>query len=244
MFNKLSDKLQDVFSSLKAKGVLKEEDVTKALREIRIALLEADVALPVAKDFVKSVKEKAIGQNLIKGINPSQQVIKLVNDELIKKLGEKSEGLNLNVAPPAIVLMVGLQGSGKTTTSAKLANLLKKDKKVLLASLDIYRPAAQKQLEILAEQIGVNSLEIVEGQKPEDIAKRAIKEAKNTACDVLILDTAGRLSIDAAMMSEIKSIHKVANPAETLLVLDAMTGQDAINTAKNFNEAVGITGTV
>lgn len=244
MFNKLSDKLQDVFSSLKSKGALKEEDVKKALREIRIALLEADVSLPVAKDFVKSVKDKAIGQDLIKGINPGQQVIKLVNDELIKKLGEKSEGLNLNVAPPAVILMVGLQGSGKTTTSAKLSSLLKKDKKVLLASLDVYRPAAQKQLEVLAEQIGVDSLEIIEGEKPETIAKRAIKEAKNTACDVLILDTAGRLSIDEEMMSEIKSIHKISNPVETLLVLDAMTGQDAVNTAKNFKEAVEITGTV
>jgi len=244
MFAKLSDKLQDVFSSLKSKGTLREEDVKSALREIKIALLEADVALPVAKEFTNSIKEKAIGQEIIKGINPASQVIKIVNDELIKQLGSESSELNLRTNPPAIILMAGLQGSGKTTTSAKIANMLKNNKKVLLASLDVYRPAAQKQLEILAEQIGVGSLEITEGQKPEEITKRAIKTAKSEGYDVLILDTAGRLSIDEEMMSEIKAIEKIANPIETLLVLDAMTGQDAVNTAKNFNETVKLTGTV
>lgn len=244
MFNKLSDKLQGVFSSLKSKGALKEGDVKLALREIKLALLDADVALPVAKDFVAHVKEQAIGQDVIKGINPAQQVIKIVNDELIRKLGEQTEELNLKAAPPAVILMVGLQGAGKTTTSAKIANLLKRDKKVLLSSLDVYRPAAQKQLAVLGEQIGVDSLEIIEGQKPEEIAKRALKKAKTELYDVVLVDTAGRLSIDEEMMNEIKSIYKITNPVETLLVVDAMTGQDAVNTAKNFNEAVGITGTV
>ena len=244
MFNKLSDRLQGVFSSLKSKGALKEEDVNLALREIRMALLEADVALPVAKDFVAQVKEAAIGQDVIKGINPAQQVIKIVNDELINKLGEKTEDLQINAAAPAVILMAGLQGSGKTTTSAKIANLLKNNKKILLVSLDVYRPAAQKQLAILGEQISVDSLDIIEGQQPEEIAKRAMKKAKTESYDLVILDTAGRLSIDDEMMAEIKAIYKLTNPAETLLVVDAMTGQDAVNTAKNFNEAVGITGTV
>lgn len=246
MLDSLSDKLTGIFSRLAGRGALSEELVSEALREIRIALLEADVALPVARDFVARVREKAVGQDVIKSVTPAQQVVKIVHDELVALLGDANVPLNLNVAPPAVILMAGLQGSGKTTTSGKLARWLaqKEKKKILLASLDTYRPAAQHQLEILAGQVGVGSLPIVAGEAPLAIAKRALQVAKNESYDAVFLDTAGRTTIDIAMMDEIKSIAAATNPAEVLLVLDAMTGQDALATATAFHEALNITGTV
>lgn len=246
MFNKLSENISGVFSRLSGKGIIREDDVNLAMREIRLALLDADVSLEVTKDFIAKVREKALGEEVIKSITPAQMVIKIVQDELTAFLGSDESELNFKVTPPAIFMMVGLQGSGKTTSSGKLANYLAKKhgKKTLLASLDIYRPAAQKQLEILAEQIGGKSLEIIEGQKPEQITERAIKEAKLGAYDVLILDTAGRLHIDEELMLELQKVKKIANPAETLLVADSITGQDAVNVAKEFNEKIGLTGII
>lgn len=246
MFNNLSDKLNSIFSALKKRGALKEEDVTAAMREIRVALLEADVALPVVKEFVNTVKEKAVGQEVIDSVTPAQMVVKIVHDQLVETLGAESAELNLKVTPPAVILMAGLQGSGKTTSSAKLAKFLtdKLNKKVMMASLDVYRPAAQEQLKILGESIDVETLPIVEGQKPLDITKRALKEAKLSAMDVLILDTAGRLHIDDTLMDELIAVHKLAAPSETLLVVDSMTGQDAVNVAKAFHEKLTLTGTI
>lgn len=248
MFNKLTENLNNAFSKLTGRGVLSEADINTAMREIRIALLEADVALPVAKKFIDNVKEKALGEAVVKSISPGQMVTKIVHDELTEILGQGEENeLNLSATPPVVILMAGLQGSGKTTSSGKIANYLtkKKGKKVLLASLDIYRPAAQKQLEILANQIdGVNSLEIIEGQTPEQITKRALEQAKLEGFDVLILDTAGRTNIDTELMAELKAVKSLSNPTETLLATDAMTGQDGLNIATQFNEAVGITGIV
>jgi len=245
MFESLSSRLGDVFERLKKRGSLTEADVSEALREVRVALLEADVALPVVKDFIAKVKERAIGQEVIRSITPGQMVVKIVHDVLTDTLGQAEE-INLNAAAPVPVLMVGLQGSGKTTTSGKIALRLKsKDrKKVLLASLDVYRPAAQQQLEILAGQADVGSLPIVIGEKPVSIAKRAMEVGRREGYDVVILDTAGRLHIDEELMAEVAAVRDAVNPAETLLVVDAMTGQDAVNVAREFNEKVGVTGMV
>ncbi|ASL41715.1 MULTISPECIES: signal recognition particle protein [Acetobacter] len=247
MFEALSGKLSGVFDGLAKQGALSEADVLEAMREVRLAMLDADVALPVVKDFVNKVKERAIGHEVLESISPGQAVAKIVNDALIDALGGAGAvPLNLNSTPPVPVLMVGLQGSGKTTTSGKLALRLKtrERKKVLLASLDTQRPAAQLQLAQLAEQVGVTSLPIIAGQTPVEIAKRALDTGRLEGYDVVILDTAGRLSIDEALMDEVRQIRDVTHPAETLLVVDAMTGQDAVNTAKAFNEAVGVTGVV
>ena len=247
MFEALSDKLSGVFDKLRRRGALSEADVTEALREVRLALLDADVALPVVRDFIAKVRERAIGAEVLRSVTPGQQVVKIVNDALVDALGGAGAvELNLNAVPPVPILMVGLQGSGKTTTAGKLALRLrdKMRKKVLLASLDTQRPAAQLQLAQLAERAGVASLEIVPFQSPAEIARRAMDTARREVYDVVILDTAGRLSIDDALMDEVKAIRDATSPAETLLVVDAMTGQDAVNTAKAFNQALGVTGIV
>ncbi len=247
MFEALSDKLSGVFDRLRRRGALNETDVMEALREVRLALLDADVALPVVRDFIAKVRDRAVGQEVLESVSPGQQVVKIVNDVMIEALGgEGAVALNLNAAAPIPILMVGLQGSGKTTTSGKigLRLLQRQRKKVLLASLDTQRPAAQLQLQQLAERAGVGSLPIVAGETPLQIAARAMDTARREVYDVVILDTAGRLSIDAALMDEIGQIRLAVNPAETLLVVDAMTGQDAVNTAKAFNDAVGVTGIV
>ncbi len=244
MFESLTDKLSGVFAKITSRGVLSDKDIDEAMREIRVALLEADVALPVVKDFVARVKEEARGEKLVRSIQPGQLVVKIVHDELVKLLGAENNGLNLNVVPPAVILTVGLQGSGKTTSSAKLAKMLGKSRKVLLASLDVYRPAAQEQLEQLAQQMGGHSLPIVSGEKPQAITRRALEAARKGGFDVLILDSAGRLHIDDALMEELQEVKKLASPAETLLVADAMMGQDACNVAREFNEKLGVTGIV
>ncbi len=246
MLDTLSDKLTGIFQRLAGRGALTEELVGEALREVRLALLEADVALPVVRSFVAAIKDKAVGVETIKSIAPAQQVIKTVHDELVSLLGASAVPLNLNVPAPAVILMAGLQGAGKTTTAGKLAKrLIETDKKrVLLASLDIYRPAAQKQLALLAEQVNAGSLEIIEGQQPVEIARRALATAKRENYDILILDTAGRTTIDQVMMDEIRAVVAAVPPAETLLVLDAMTGQDAVATAEAFGAALDVTGTV
>ena len=245
MFESLTDKLGAAFAKLTSRGVLSENDINEAMREIRVALLEADVSLPVVKTFIAQVKEQALGEKIVKSVQPGQMVVKIVHDELVKLLGsEVGSELNLQTTPPAVILMVGLQGSGKTTTSAKLANKLKAQKKVMLASLDIYRPAAQEQLAQLAAQVGVMSLPIINGEKPEAITKRALSEAKKCGAEVLILDTAGRLQIDETLMNEVAAVKKLSAPIETLLVADALIGQEACNVAKAFNEKVGLTGIV
>ena len=246
MFESLSDRLGGVFDRLRGRGALNEADVREAMREVRIALLEADVALPVVRSFIDSVTDKAVGQSVLKSITPGQQVVKIVNDALVEMLGSEAADLELAVTPPAIVMMVGLQGSGKTTTTAKIAKKLneKDRKKVLMASLDVNRPAAQEQLAVLGEQIGVATLPIVAGQQPVDIAKRAMQAAKLQGFDVLMLDTAGRLHVDAQLMDEMKAVAQVSSPAEVLLVVDALTGQDAVNVAKSFGEQVSLTGVV
>lgn len=245
MFSSLSSKLGDVFSALRKRGALSEADIDGALREIRVALLEADVALPVVKGFTATLKEKALGAEVIKNINPAQMVIKITNDHLVELLGAHRP-LNLATNPPAVILMCGLQGSGKTTTTGKLALRLrnKQNKKTLVASLDIYRPAAQQQLEQVAKQAGIPSLGIVPGETPLEIAGRAMKTARLEGYDVLLLDTAGRLHIDDELMHELRAVKQLANPVETLLVADAMTGQDAVNIAKTFHEKIGVTGIV
>ncbi len=244
MFESLTDKLTEAFAKITSRGVLSEADIDSALREIRLALLEADVSLSVVKDFIAHVKEQALGEKVVRSVQPGQMVVKIVHDELVKLLGGDEGELKLNVAAPAVILMVGLQGSGKTTTSAKLASLLKKNKKVLLASLDVYRPAAREQLAQLGAQIGVESLEIIENENPLQITKRALKTAKEGVFDVLILDTAGRLQIDENLMNEVAEVKKLSTPAETLLVADALMGQEACHVAKAFQEKVGITGLV
>ena len=244
MFDSLTDKLGGIFAKITSRGVLNEQDINDAMREIRIALLEADVALPVVKDFINHVKEQSLGEKVIKSITPGQMVVKIVHDELVKILGDENNELNLQTVPPAVILMVGLQGSGKTTTSAKLAKFLGTKRKVLLASLDVYRPAAPQQLEQLAHQISGNSLPIVAGEKPPEITARALDSAKKGGFDVLILDSAGRLHIDEEMMQELVAVKKLANPVETLLVADALMGQDACNVAKTFNEQLNISGIV
>jgi signal recognition particle subunit SRP54 len=247
VFEALSDKLSGVFDRLRGRGALNEADVNEALREVRLALLDSDVALPVVRDFINKVRERAVGAEVLDSVTPGQQVVKIVNDAMIEALGgEGAVPINLNAASPVPILMVGLQGSGKTTTSGKLALRLRtrERRRVLLASLDTQRPAAQLQLQQLAEQAQVPSLPIVPGQTPVQIAQRALDTARREGFDVVILDTAGRLSIDQALMDEVKQVRAVSNPAETLLVVDAMTGQDAVNTAKAFNDAVGVTGIV
>ena len=247
MFDTLSGKLTGVFDRLRSRGALNEADIADALREVRLALLEADVALPVVRDFVNTVRERSLGAEVLESVSPGQLVIKIVNDVLVEALGGAGAApLNLNTAAPVPVLMVGLQGSGKTTTSGKIAmRLLRRDRKrVLLASLDTQRPAAQLQLQQLAQQAGVASLPIVAGQAPVEIARRAMDTGRREVFDVVILDTAGRLSIDQALMDEVRAVREATNPAETLLVVDAMTGQDAVNTARAFNDAVGVTGIV
>ena len=244
MFTGLSERLNAVFDKLTRRGILTETAVDETMREIKIALLEADVALPVVKSFIATVKEKAVGEQIIKSVSPAQQVIKIVHDELVALLGE-SKPLALLPHKQNVILMVGLQGSGKTTSCAKLAKRLQKDgKKVLTASLDIYRPAAQEQLAELGSKNQFDVLPIVAKQQPIEITKRALQTAKDGAYDVLILDTAGRLHIDEEMMNEIIKIRDISNPAETLLVIDALIGQDAVNIAEQFNQKVGITGTI
>jgi signal recognition particle subunit SRP54 len=246
MFENLSDSLTKIFDKLTKRGFLNEEDVNLALREVRIALLEADVALPVVKDFVNKIKEQIIGKEIVKSISPGQMVIKLVQDALSEVLGSEISELNLNIVPPAVIMMVGLQGSGKTTSSAKIAFRLKQkqNKKILLASLDVARPAAQEQLAVLANTAQVFSLPIIANQNPIDIAKRALNTAKLESYDLVILDTAGRLHIDESLMDELTQIKSVTNPCEILFVADAMTGQDAVNVAKEFNSKLSITGII
>ena len=244
MFETLTDKLGAVFAKITSRGVLSEADIDSAMREIRIALLEADVSLAVVKDFIAHVKEQAIGEKVVRSVQPGQMVVKIVHDELVKLLGDDNCSLNLNAPAPVVMMMVGLQGSGKTTTSAKIASKLKKNKRVLMASLDIYRPAAQEQLKQLGDQIGVDTLPIKEGQQPLEIAKRALDAAKTGVYDVLILDTAGRLQIDESLMEELIQIKKISNPTEILLVADALIGQEACNVATVFNKKLGITGLV
>jgi signal recognition particle subunit SRP54 len=246
VFDSLSDRLGGVFDRLRGRGALREEDVLAAMREVRIALLEADVALPVVRRFVDSVSEQAVGQSVLKSVTPGQQVVKIVNDALVEMLGGGTAELDLNAAPPVVIMMVGLQGSGKTTSTAKIGKLLKEKqgKKVLMASLDVNRPAAQEQLRVLGEQAGVATLPIITGQQPVDIATRAVNAAKLQAVDVLLLDTAGRLHVDQALMDEMKAVAAVSVPKETLLVVDSLTGQDAVNVAQSFSGEVDLTGVI
>ncbi|WP_133487558.1 signal recognition particle protein [Aliiroseovarius marinus] len=247
MFESLSDRLSGVFDRLTKQGALSEDDVKTALREVRVALLEADVSLPVARDFVKKVQEQATGQAVTKSVTPGQQVVKIVHDALVDVLTGEGEPGALKVdSPPAPILMVGLQGGGKTTTTAKLAKRLteKEGKRVLMASLDVYRPAAMDQLAVLGTQIGVDTLPIVPGQKPVDIAKRAKQQATMGGYDVYMLDTAGRLHIDEVLMGEVEEVSAVVNPRETLLVVDGLTGQVAVEVAQEFDDKVGISGVV
>jgi signal recognition particle subunit SRP54 len=247
VFEALSDKLTGVFDRLRRRGALSETDVGEALREVRLAMLDADVALPVVREFIAKVRERALSTEVLDSVTPGQQIVKIVNDVMIEELGgEGAVPLNLAAAAPIPMLMVGLQGSGKTTTAGKIALRLKERarKRVLLASLDTQRPAAQLQLAQLGERAGVTSLPIVAGQTPVQIAERAMETGRREGYDLVILDTAGRLSIDEALMEEVKAIRAATDPAETLLVVDAMTGQDAVNTARAFHEAVGVTGIV
>jgi len=244
MFSGLAEKLGAVFDRLTKRGILTESAVDETMREIKIALIEADVALPVIKDFIASVREKAIGEQIVKSVSPAQMVVKIVNDALVEMLGE-SKPLAITPRQQNVILIVGLQGSGKTTSSAKLAKRLQKDgKKVLLASLDTYRPAAQEQLSELGAANGLMVLPIVKDEKPLQITKRALAEAKTTLSDVLILDTAGRLHIDEEMMAEVAAVRDLAKPAEILLVADALMGQDAVRMAEAFRDKIGVTGTI
>src|SRR3954469_23401442 len=255
MFDALSDRLNDVFDRLRRQGALSEDDVASAMREIRVALLEADVALPVVRDFVNAVREKAIGQEVLRSVTPGQMVVKIVHDHLVEVLGggetprprgQGGDGIDLNATPPVGIMLVGLQGSGKTTTCAKVALRLKnrERKKVLMASLDVQRPAAQEQLAQLGRQIGVTTLPIVPGQRPVEITKRALEVGRREGYDVVMLDTAGRLHINEELMLEVAAVREAAHPHQTLLVADAMTGQDAVNVAKAFGERAGITGII
>jgi len=245
MLENLTGRLQGVIKNLRGQARLTEDNISDAMREVRMALLEADVALPVVKDFIAAVKQRAQGKEVLQSLTPGQAVIEVVNDELTELMGKANVGLNLAAVPPAIILMAGLQGSGKTTTSAKLAKLLKEQKKkVLLASADVYRPAAIEQLKTLAKQLEVECFDSNASQKPADIASATLDFAKRGYYDVVIFDTAGRLGIDEAMMAEIKALHAQLNPIETLFVVDAMQGQDAINTAKAFGETLPLTGVI
>src|SRR5881398_78923 len=246
MFDTLSDPLGSVFDRLRGRGALTEADVRAAMREVRVALLEADVALPVARDFVDQVTEKAVGQEVLRSVTPGQMVVKIVHDALVETLGAETAELRLAVTPPAVIMMVGLQGSGKTTTTAKLAKRLteRERKTVLMASLDVARPAAQEQLAVLGRQTGVDTLPIVAGQQPVDIARRALNAARLQGYDVVLLDTAVRLHVDDQLMAEMKAVAAASAPTETLLVVDALTGQDAVNVAKGFSAEVDLTGVI
>jgi len=246
MFESLSERLGGVFERLRGRGALTEADVRTAMREVRVALLEADVALPVAKDFVDKITEQAVGHAVLRSITPGQQVVKIVHDALVEMLGPDTAELNLGVTPPAVIMLVGLQGSGKTTTTAKLAKLIAKNdgKKILMASLDVNRPAAQEQLAVLGTQTETATLPIVAGQQPIEIARRALSAAKLQGFDVIMLDTAGRLHVDQALMDEMKAVADIAKPQEILLVVDALTGQDAVNVASSFSAQVPLTGVI
>ena len=246
MFESLTQRLSGTIERLRGRGRLTEENIREATREVRIALLEADVALPVVQALIERIKVRAVGQEVLKSLTPGQALIKVVRDELTAVMGAQATELNLNVPAPAVVLMAGLQGAGKTTTVGKLARHLKekKKKKVMVVSADVYRPAAIEQLKTLAQQVDVMFFPSDAGQKPEDIARAAIAEARRSYADVLLVDTAGRLAVDAAMMAEIKALHAAVNPVETLFVVDSMTGQDAASTAKAFGEALPLTGVV
>jgi signal recognition particle subunit SRP54 len=246
MFDALTNRLTAVFDGLTGRGALTEADVDAALREVRLALIEADVSLPVIKDFLAKVRSKAVGSDVLRSVTPGQQIVKIVHDILVETLGSESSGLTLDITPPAVVMMVGLQGSGKTTSTAKIALRLstRDKKKVLMASLDTRRPAAQEQLKILGEQISVATLPIIPGQPPAEITRRALQAAKLSGFDVLMLDTAGRLHVDEALMAEIAEIRNISAPIETLLVADSLAGQDSINVGKQFNERIGLSGIV
>ncbi len=246
MFDSLSDRLSGTLQKLRGQGRITEDNVKDTLREVRMALLEADVALPVVREFISKVKERALGQDVLRSLTPGQAFIKIVNDELTAVMGEANDGLDLNHQPPVVILMAGLQGAGKTTSVAKLARFLKErhKKTVMVASADVYRPAAIQQLKTLASEVEAKFFPSEAGQNPVDIAQNALAQAKKEYADVLIVDTAGRLHIDADMMSEIKAIHAAINPAETLFTVDSMTGQDAANTAQAFNEALPLTGVI
>ena len=246
MFESLSDRLSQSLKQITGKARLTDENIADALRDVRMALLEADVALPVVKDFIEQVRSKAVGQAVTAALNPGEAFIKIVHDELVHIMGDANDALNLATKPPAVILMAGLQGAGKTTTVAKLARLLKEreKKKVAVVSADVYRPAAIAQLETLAGEVQATFIPSSADEKPVDIAERALKEANKQLADVLILDTAGRLAVDAEMMAEIQALHQAMKPIETLFVVDAMTGQDAANTAKAFNDALPLTGIV
>ncbi|ACL71936.1 signal recognition particle protein [Thioalkalivibrio sulfidiphilus] len=246
MFENLTERLQGTVKRLRGQARITEDNIQETLREVRMALLEADVALPVVREFISRVKERALGQEVLSSLTPGQALIKIVNDELISVMGQANESLQLNVQPPAVILMAGLQGSGKTTTTAKLARLLKErhKKNVAVVSCDVYRPAAIKQLETLAGEIDVEFIPSSGGEDPVAIASRALDQARKKFFDVLIVDTAGRLHVDADMMAEIQRLHTAVSPVETLFVVDSMTGQDAANTAKAFNDALPLTGVV
>lgn len=245
VFESLSEKLQNALGKLKGKGKLSEKDVDLAMREVRLALLEADVNFKVVKDFIKNVKERAIGSEVMESLTPGQYVIKIVNEELTKLMGESQAKLTFSSSPPTVILMSGLQGAGKTTTAGKLAlNLKKQNKRPLLVACDVYRPAAIKQLEVVGERVGVPVFSMGDKHNPVDIAKASLEHGKKHGNDVIIIDTAGRLHIDEDLMNEIVNIHDAVNPQEVLLVLDAMTGQDAVNVADAFNQRLGITGVI
>ena len=246
MFDNLTDRLSRTLRNISGRGRLTEDNIKETLREVRMALLEADVALPVVRDFINRVKERAVGHEVNKSLTPGQEFVKIVQGELVAAMGEENNALDLSAQPPAVVLMAGLQGAGKTTSVAKLGKLLKEKhkKKVLVVSADVYRPAAIKQLQTLAETVGIEFFPSDVSEKPIDIAKKALKHAQLQFFDVLLVDTAGRLHVDEGMMGEIKDLHAAINPVETLFVVDAMTGQDAANTAKAFNEALPLTGVV
>ena len=246
MFENLSGRLRQTMRSLRGQARLTDSNIQDALREVRMALLEADVALPVVREFVAQVKERAVGREVIESLNPGQVFVKVVHEELINIMGESNESLNLRTQPPAIILMAGLQGAGKTTSVGKLARFLKEreKKKVAVVSADVYRPAAIEQLKTVARQVGAEFIPSTADEKPEDIARKAVESAKLMNADVLIVDTAGRLHIDEELMGEIKNVHAVLNPIETLFVVDSMTGQDAANTAKAFNDALPLTGVI
>lgn len=246
MFDNLSNRLSRTIRTLRGQGRLSEDNIKDTLREVRMALLEADVALPVVKEFIDRVRERATGQEVLKSLKPGQALVKVVNDELVRVMGVANDDLNLNVPPPAVILMAGLQGSGKTTTSAKLARLLmeRNKKSVLLASCDIYRPAAIEQLQTLAGEVGAEFFPSHPDQQPVTIARDAVSQARRQHIDVVIIDTAGRLHIDTEMMTEIRELHAALDPVETLFVVDSMTGQDAANSAHTFNEALPLTGVI
>ncbi len=246
MFENLTNKFEEIFSSLKKAPSLDERQVDEGLKNIRLALLEADVSLEVVKEFINKVKPKALGQEIVRSTSPGQMVVKVVYDELVSFLGDKTSNINLNAVPPVTIMLVGLQGSGKTTTTAKLARFLEKNnkKKIMMASLDVYRPAAQEQLRLLGEQNNISTLPIIEGQVPADICRRAISVANLNGSEVILFDTAGRTQIDFQMMNEIKQIENIINPSETILVADSLTGQVAANVAKEFKNTVNLSGIV